>query len=407
MKIHSQQKQYKQTVDKSAMINLKKAKNETIYKSLKPIVSKCKQLIKENPQNALKIQNTFIMAIKLECDNIPSIDDSQEIDEHLLSRIRSSYAPELKSLSITEDDRRIFFNHEDNVNDKLSDSKEIVNLFYYHVNEEKIVGVLREWLQGYHNDPNFSGYKYAAVNIINAIKTGDNELNLSNLHLDTLPRFESLKAFFTNITNVDFSHNNLTAAGLENVGVFANVQRLDLSYNGIECIPELTFYDCKKLQNLDCSHNNILELNDNTLAGPTDLIVVNLSYNEIQKLTTGVLKNQILLEKLHLCDNFITEVPNGFFDGLKALDECDLSYNAIDALPDFIFKQLSKLRFLDLTFNAINEVTVNQLAGLDNLRSLDIKHNPIKDVSLLTQLQETIKNKLANQTVPKYHGVAL
>lgn len=134
--------------------------------------------------------------------------------------------------------------------------------------------------------------------------------------------------YFTGITELDCSHNNLQ---LLDLSTLKGLKKLDVSYNSLV---ELTFAKKVVLERIDCSNNSLAILN---LAGFTTVEELDCSNNQIGILNIAGLYR---LKTLDCSDNLLNTLS---VDGLVALEQLYSDGNAIVNLDVSSLKNLKVL----------------------------------------------------------------
>ena len=134
--------------------------------------------------------------------------------------------------------------------------------------------------------------------------------------------------YFTGITELDCSHNNLQ---LLDLSTLKGLKKLDVSYNSLV---ELTFAKEVVLERIDCSNNSLAMLN---LAGFTTIEELDCSNNRIGILNIAGLYR---LKTLDCSDNLLNTLS---VDGLVALEQLYSDGNAIVNLDVSSLKNLKVL----------------------------------------------------------------
>lgn len=134
--------------------------------------------------------------------------------------------------------------------------------------------------------------------------------------------------YFTGITELDCSHNNLQ---LLDLSMLNGLKKLDVSYNNLV---EITFAKDTVLERIDCSNNSLAMLN---LAGFTTVRELDCSNNRIGILNLAGLYN---LTTLDCSDNALNTFS---VDGLLALEQLYCDGNGIVSLNVSSLKNLKVL----------------------------------------------------------------
>lgn len=216
----------------------------------------------------------------------------------------------------------------------------------------------------------------------------------------------------SNITDVDFSHNNIKDIHDD---AFRSLQRLtilNLSYNKLPSVPA-AIRTLPWLKKLYLSTNGISRVERQDFANQSMLEELGLSKNSISSLRGAVFEDLVRLQVLKLTDNhmvhldgvFEVHLPNlkqlllqgnelsslqtGGFGGLPSLQSLKLHDNKLNSLQKGCFKGLTNLTELLLQNNQITERDLNNgcFNDLTNLRRLDLRNNHIyyKDTTALAR----------------------
>ena len=255
-------------------------------------------------------------------------------------------------------------------------------------------------------------------------------------------------AYFTNLKEVDFSHNIIDYFGFPNDVKLNNLVKLDLSNNDIQSI------NCSNLPNLQYLNlqNNSLKNSINGLADNTKLTYLNLNkaiaksgsamysfddlsaisgLTELTYLDLGYMSHLqdyncistlTKLQELNLENSFFTDLELFHIEGFKQLTKLNLfndnqvaesNFSKIGALTNLISLTINRVDEEDLmliTNNLTNleELTLymdsefDDVSGLQNLRKLkklSIHDAKIEDPSFLTKLPNLISLDLSDSRV--------
>lgn len=147
------------------------------------------------------------------------------------------------------------------------------------------------------------------------------ELDVSGKEIVNLKGIE----YFTGITELDCSHNNLQLLDLSKL---KNLVSVDVSYNNLM---EITFATDNVLEVIDCSNNNLAMLN---VAGFTHMVDLDCSNNKIALLNVAGLYQ---LKMLDCSNNALATLA---VDGLVAMEELYCDGNGIVTLDISTLKNL-------------------------------------------------------------------
>ena len=195
-------------------------------------------------------------------------------------------------------------------------------------------------------------------------------LNIEGKNLTDISGIE----YFTNLTSLDCSNNQLTALPVEKL---TNLTNLYCSHNQLTALPveKLT-----NLTNLYCSHNQLTALPVEKLTKLTEL---SCSYNQLTELPVESLTN---LTSLYCDNNQLTALLVGNLTQLKILS---CSYNQLTALS---VGSLTNLAVLDCSENRLTELDITSVTSLNNLycgNQTDAAGEPQNLKLILTSAQET------------------
>lgn len=176
--------------------------------------------------------------------------------------------------------------------------------------------------------------------MLDKIASVTGKLDVKNKEIVNLKGIE----FFTGITELDCSHNNLQFLDVTNLKL---LKKMDVSYNELT---ELTVGSDNVFEDLNCSNNRLTVLN---LAAMTTILQLDCSSNEIATLNVDGLYQ---LKILDCSDNALSGLAVG---GLVALEELYADGNALLNLDVSMLKKLNVLECrkseLTLPVEAIGE----------------------------------------------------
>eukprot|EP00731_Ephydatia_muelleri_P005646 Em0002g1822a len=213
------------------------------------------------------------------------------------------------------------------------------------------------------------------------------------------------------LTKIELRTNNLTSLPTE-LFQMPSLTDLDVSHNHLTAIcGENVIWECSNLLNLDASHNQLTHIPSGIFSLP-ELTELSLAYNLLQRLpgdpeyvTEEVIANMNWtcqkLKKLNLSHNHLKALPDNFRD-LANLSVLTVSHNNLDSLPlsccwgsvrlvhlDASNNQLTDLpsgapsywmhtlEKLFLAKNSITEISKN-ITELSHLTTLDLSDNAIE-----------------------------
>ncbi|XP_077283031.1 fish-lips [Arctopsyche grandis] len=241
-----------------------------------------------------------------------------------------------------------------------------------------------------------------------------------NLTRNNIHSVQLTLAFYTKLTTLDISHNNINTLGNRNFDsnfdlVFLNASNnsilsieknafiglksliiLDLDNNRISNVHPLAFKDLHQLQEMRLSNNRLVSFevelfkplvnlktltldNNQLLEIPTDNLVftVNMEYltlsgNIIQTVRESSASNLRRLKRLELADNIISEVHHSGLDGLISLQYLNMDRNNLTVIPTAALSKLSNLTHLSLSENFFESIPPVSFQSLFNLRHLHL-----------------------------------
>lgn len=237
-------------------------------------------------------------------------------------------------------------------------------------------------------------------------------LDLSKVGLTELP--EELR-FFTGVTEVDLSGNNLTILDGELKKYWPNLQNLKLSCNQIKYISpgffsgldQLTSLTLKKnaltslsafmgcdlpaLERVDLSDNVLIEFKLEVLKGSPKLKSLVVSNNALKALPEKFGSSWPLLEVVNLGFNRLEALPRDFLETNTRLRQVFLQQNGLKALPEGFGGKWPQGEFITLKLNNLKSLPEGFGEGLSSLKLLDLSYNTLKvlpsSLSLLKALE--------------------
>ena len=170
-------------------------------------------------------------------------------------------------------------------------------------------------------------------------------LNIEDKNLTDISGIE----YFTQLTELYCSHNQLTALPVENL---TNLTELSCSYNQLT---ELPVENLTQLTELSCFDNQLTALPVGNL---TQLTSLNCDNNQLTALPVEKLTN---LTSLNCSHNQLTALPVGNLTQLKYLS---CSYNQLTALS---VENLTNLNVLSCNENHLTELDITSVTNLNSL----------------------------------------
>jgi Leucine-rich repeat (LRR) protein len=254
--------------------------------------------------------------------------------------------------------------------DKLQDLASVSQEFSKALNKSLFENGLKKWL----NDPSASGNKQeAALRMQEAFNTGNPNLNLMNLNLNSLPPEIGL---LQNLQSLFLSHNELSSLPAE-IGNLKNLGKLHLSDNLLNTLPSeigklkylrLLFFDNNPLNSLPC------ELGDlNNLKEISEFNIKSLEALYDSSIKSGLEKWLNDPEVTGDKQTAVSRIQHAFI-GLS--NELDLSDLKLSSLPPEI-GELKTLKWLQLSNNRLKSLPA-ELAKLKNLKRLYANRNNLE-----------------------------
>ena len=200
---------------------------------------------------------------------------------------------------------------------------------------------------------------------------------------------EENKKAIEEVTSLDIEDKNLT--DISGIEYFTKLTNLDCSYNQLT---ELPVGDLTNLTSLDCSDNQLTALPVEKLTNLTRLYCSN------NQLTALPVENLSELTNLRCNDNQLTALP---VENLSQLTELACSYNQLTALP---VEKLPQLTNLDCSDNQLTALPVEKLTLLEQLNCGTNLLTEL-DIENLTQLTELNcnNNQLTSLPVGKLNNL--
>ena len=182
-------------------------------------------------------------------------------------------------------------------------------------------------------------------------------LNIEGKNLTDISGIE----YFTNLTSLYCSHNQLTALPVEKL-----TQLTDLRCNNNQ-LTELPVEKLTKLTNLYCSDNQLTALRVEKLTKLTEL---SCSYNQLTELPVESLTN---LTSLYCDNNQLTALPVGYLTQLTKLN-C-----GTNLLAELDIEKLTQLTELNCNNN---QLTALPVGTLNNLNVLNCHDNRLTELDI-------------------------
>lgn len=225
-------------------------------------------------------------------------------------------------------------------------------------------------------------YREALRRIEQARKSGDHELNLARLGLETLPPEIGQ---LTKLTTLNLCRNQLSVLPPE-IGRLTKLRALQLYNNHLSALPP-EIGQLTKLYRLQL-HNNYLSALPPEVGQFTRLTRLDLNNNQLSALPPEI--GQLTeLQLLELNSNLLSVLPSEIGQ-LTQLTRLDLHNNQLSALPSEI-GQLAELRVLTLLANQLSTLPP-EIGQLTKLKGLYLRKNHLRalpsEIGQLTELEE-------------------
>lgn len=198
----------------------------------------------------------------------------------------------------------------------------------------------------------------------------DGRLNISNLHLATIPP-EVYNMYRPDPSHViDFS-SDTTSSWYD----YADLTHLNGADNEIRELTADFAPHFEGVHTIDL-HNNRLSYLPESLLQLESLTTINLAGNALDYNALKVLCQLETITELNLSRNKLTGPLPSELSKLRNLSKLDLSANQVTAIGSSL-RECTSLQFLKLGENKIEELKLSQLQSHTNLTELDVKRNAI------------------------------
>uniref|UniRef100_T1GYB1 Uncharacterized protein n=1 Tax=Megaselia scalaris TaxID=36166 RepID=T1GYB1_MEGSC len=205
---------------------------------------------------------------------------------------------------------------------------------------------------------------------------------LKRIHFKSLHALSSLDlSRNTNINGIDYlafkftalKALNMSSVRLMNLNKLGNdnITNIDFSNNEISQIPVNSFEDLKNLITLNLSCNNILELKEPVFRDTKNLKELRLQGNNLRKLDFKIFQNLVNLETLDLSSNCLESIPE--LMNLIKLQNLFLQDNFLKIIPSNRALPIT-LKTLDISNNSLRFIGKNTFQNIQSLNSLDISY---------------------------------
>ena len=206
------------------------------------------------------------------------------------------------------------------------------------------------------------------------------------VHTNKIENFPENCTKFANVTEINFSFNNLQGVTINNAlrtftkvdsFNFQKVGKVCLEFDGLNQLKQSTYINLKEnnlkyLPEKNCSVNNA-EPDDRALDLPR-VTELNLYNNELLQVPNISLL--VELKRLLLHYNNLTQLPPFVFAGNKNLTDLVISHNKLTKLPPLVFANNKNLQYIDLSSNSLTEAP-DLTGGCEKLIKLILNSNNI------------------------------
>ncbi|KAI2808861.1 hypothetical protein BLOT_000002, partial [Blomia tropicalis] len=182
--------------------------------------------------------------------------------------------------------------------------------------------------------------------------------------------------------NVDHNPMIRLREDLNSVGNFDHLRTLTSQHGNISIIASHDFIGFESLTQLYLEDNQIQTISPSAFRPLSSLIELDLSQNRLDNLPEERLNGLFQLQMLNLSRNSLTELPH-FTSDLGNLRTIDISYNKISRIESFGHLSPS-VHDISLRHNTISWIANNAFQNMSSLTRLDLRQN------FLTQLSEAI-----------------
>ncbi|XP_063612717.1 leucine-rich repeat neuronal protein 3-like [Penaeus indicus] len=190
--------------------------------------------------------------------------------------------------------------------------------------------------------------------------------------------------FYTDLKELDISHNDIATLGAKNFESQKNLAELRVSHNKLSAVEAASLEGLAGLRVLLLSDNLISSVDDGAFRGLVSLIELNLSNNRLKSLRESSFAALPSLWTLNLGGNLFDRVPSSSLLNLSSLLELDLSDNQISQVPGRAFQGAANLAYIRLDKNNISAVNPAAFWGLSELRRLAVADNRLEQVPTLS-----------------------
>lgn len=215
----------------------------------------------------------------------------------------------------------------------------------------------------------------AAERIREAYYYQSSELNLSRLHLSSLP--EGVFSALPRLETLDLCANQLSILSGRIFQGLEKLYDLNLGFNQLHTLPEDVFDGLILLTNVSFHSNKLSSLPEKIFSNLVKLRFLNLGSNQLTSLPDCIFDSLIHLERLNLHSNRLSTCDTSQFFELKALKHLNLGSNQLRSLSENCFKGLSNLEFLFLDGNQLMTLPPRIFSELGKLRNLNLESNQL------------------------------
>lgn len=199
------------------------------------------------------------------------------------------------------------------------------------------------------------------------------EVDCSGKNLTQIPELRA-----ANITNLDLSFNNISAAVPPNSSVWGSqLKFLYLNHNHIKDVVKSDFQSLPKLMHVYLDYNLITVIDPHAFEGNTKLTKLTLNGNELAVTQNTPFPIVPSLGWIELANCSISHMPINFFRTMTHLEFIRLSNNKIEQLDHEMFAHLRKLRYLHLEGNQIKQIHPDIFQNNHKLQRVYLSSNPL------------------------------
>lgn len=205
------------------------------------------------------------------------------------------------------------------------------------------------------------------------------DLNLSDNFITEIPEDQSDDSVFPTTLKVLNLSNNLITKLPSSVTNLPNLANLNIDNNQIETIPELN----KSLKKFIATNNKINKVIEQEISSLKEFALNN---NELDSFPTELKipkMNSILINHNNFREINFTNILS------SKITTIDISFNQIESIPKEIFTNLPNLHAFYAYFNKITEIPA-EISNCKTLFTLDISYNPIKKLPKLPRSLDRI-----------------